>query len=232
MLSQEQIDHLFVFCKKHYVRYYDLQLELVDHLANAIEEKMKEDPEVLFETALQKVFAGFGISGFAKIVAARTRSLEKSARKLRWKFFLAYFTPPKVAMTLCIFLALSSLPLYLPGYVVCLLLIFMLLLLLFFEMRIFRNTNRLVKQQKQPLLVTELGIEQPFLTAFLTFQFFEIFVNDDAFWNQPPGTIRLDYAFTVFMIVLMLAGLQAYRDHAEKLMVHAREEYPEAFQPA
>jgi hypothetical protein len=231
MLTQEQIDYLFDFCKKHYVRHYDLQLELVDHLANAIEEKMKEDPKLPFETALHKVFAGFGISGFAKIVAARTRSLEKSARKLRWKLFISYFTLPKVAMTLCIFLALSSLPMYLSGSVVGIVLTLVLCLLFVFEMRVFKKAKMVVKQQKLPLLVTELGTEQPFLTALIVYQSFSIFVADDDFWNQPPGVIRLDYEFGILLIVLLLAGLFAYRDHAGKLMDHVREEYPEAFQP-
>ena len=40
MLTDEQIAALFAFCEKHLVRHYDLQVELVDHLANAIETKM------------------------------------------------------------------------------------------------------------------------------------------------------------------------------------------------
>jgi len=36
-LNVYQIEKLYDFTKKHYVDYYDLQTELVDHLANAIE---------------------------------------------------------------------------------------------------------------------------------------------------------------------------------------------------
>jgi hypothetical protein len=42
-LNQEQIEALFRFCEKKSVRYYDLQVELVDHLAERIEEEMKAD---------------------------------------------------------------------------------------------------------------------------------------------------------------------------------------------
>ena len=38
-LSAEQIERLYQFTRQHYVEYYDLQTELVDHLANAIEEQ-------------------------------------------------------------------------------------------------------------------------------------------------------------------------------------------------
>jgi hypothetical protein len=36
-LTEDEVDRLFAFCAKHYVPEYDLQLELVDHLATAIE---------------------------------------------------------------------------------------------------------------------------------------------------------------------------------------------------
>jgi hypothetical protein len=35
-LTAPQIDHLLLY-RQHYVEWYDLQSELVDHLANAIE---------------------------------------------------------------------------------------------------------------------------------------------------------------------------------------------------
>jgi hypothetical protein len=232
MLTQEQLDHLFSFCKKHYVQYYDLQLELVDHLANAIEEKMKEDPKLSFESALDKVYAGFGITGFSKIVAARTASLDKTTSRLRWKLFLAYFTWPKVSMTLCMLVALSVLPLYLPGYSVLVLLVLLLIPLYIFETRMLRQINRQIKEQKLPLLVTQIGAERPFATLAIVFQFLIFFLNDKAFWNRAAGSIRPDYEMAVFMIVLFLASLLAYRDHAQKLLAHAQEEYPEAFATA
>ena len=36
-VNQKQIDELYLFTRQHFVEYYDLQTELVDHLANAIE---------------------------------------------------------------------------------------------------------------------------------------------------------------------------------------------------
>jgi len=37
-LTKNQIDELYKFTRKHYVYHYDVQSELVDHLANDIEE--------------------------------------------------------------------------------------------------------------------------------------------------------------------------------------------------
>ena len=44
-LTTEQIDQLYRFTRQHYVEWYDLQTELVDHLANAIEEQWQENPK-------------------------------------------------------------------------------------------------------------------------------------------------------------------------------------------
>ena len=47
-LTNQQIEQLFTFTRQHYVEYYDLQSELVDHLANAIEEQWKEKSQTFF----------------------------------------------------------------------------------------------------------------------------------------------------------------------------------------
>ena len=46
-LSSNQIQQLYTFTQQHYVEYYDLQTELVDHLANSIEEQCTENPNEL-----------------------------------------------------------------------------------------------------------------------------------------------------------------------------------------
>ena len=38
-LNHEQVQQLFSFTEKKFVRYYDLQVELVDHLAERLKKK-------------------------------------------------------------------------------------------------------------------------------------------------------------------------------------------------
>ncbi|WP_262494794.1 hypothetical protein [Balneicella halophila] len=38
-VSDKQLERLYEFTRQHYVEHYDLQSELVDHLANAIEKR-------------------------------------------------------------------------------------------------------------------------------------------------------------------------------------------------
>jgi hypothetical protein len=95
-LTPQQIEHLFAFTKKKLVHWYDLQVELVDHLAARIEEEMAADPQLEFEKALNKVYQSFGIFGFAKIVQEKSIQLEKASGKMWWKALLEYFRWPKL----------------------------------------------------------------------------------------------------------------------------------------
>lgn len=99
-LSAEQIERLYRFTREHFVEYYDLQTELVDHLANAIEEQWKENPKLSFEEALQKEFKKFGVFGFMDVVEKRQAALNKKYSKMVWNELKQFFTIPKIIGTL------------------------------------------------------------------------------------------------------------------------------------
>ena len=63
-LTTPQIEDLFKFTRKHFVYHYDVQSELVDHLANDIEEIWNEKPYLSFKDAWDTSFKKFGIFGF------------------------------------------------------------------------------------------------------------------------------------------------------------------------
>lgn len=98
-LSPEQIDRLYQFTRQHYVEWYDLQTELVDHLANAIEAQWQENPKLSFEEALQKEFKKFGVFGFMDVVEKRQAALNKKYNGIIWKHFKVFFTIPKIILT-------------------------------------------------------------------------------------------------------------------------------------
>lgn len=82
-LTEKQIEFLFLFVEKKSVRWYDLQIEVVDHLASGIENEMQANPTLSFDKALEKVYKGFGIFGFSKIVSEKQKYLKRTAKK-RW----------------------------------------------------------------------------------------------------------------------------------------------------
>jgi hypothetical protein len=98
-LNPSQIERLYTFTRQHYVEYYDLQTELVDHLANAIETEWQENPKLTFEEILQKEFKKFGVFGFMDVVEKRQAALNKKYNGIIWKHFKVFFTIPKIIFT-------------------------------------------------------------------------------------------------------------------------------------
>ena len=87
MLTKEQIDYLFDFCRVNGVKPYDVQVELVDHLANGIEKELAEHPDWSFQQALDVVFVSFGHQKFAPLLQEK----RKAARLFCWRLFWAVF---------------------------------------------------------------------------------------------------------------------------------------------
>lgn len=106
-LTATQIEELYAFTRKKYVEYYDVQTELVDHLATSIEEKMSTS-NINFETALQQVYTQFGIFGFSELVEKKGMEVISKNRLFFRKSFKEYFKLPKIILLLIIFLVSYS----------------------------------------------------------------------------------------------------------------------------
>ncbi|MGB4958573.1 MAG: hypothetical protein WBO36_03800 [Saprospiraceae bacterium] len=102
-LTKEQTEELFKFVKSKYVRYVDLQYELVDHLASAIEDEIEKDKNLSFSAALSKVYSRFPVTGFTNFVAEKQSALTSYWRRRWFRIFKSYFTPPQVFLTFLIF---------------------------------------------------------------------------------------------------------------------------------
>jgi len=112
-VNNEQIAQLYAFTRKHYVVYYDLQTELVDHLAMGIEKQWEENPDRDFDAALQREFKKFGVFGFTEIVEKRQVAMGKRYRSFIWSHVKEYFSIPKILLvivaTLSMFFILTHL---------------------------------------------------------------------------------------------------------------------------
>tara|TARA_R110002126_G_scaffold291693_1_gene455359 strand:- start:14543 stop:15241 length:699 start_codon:yes stop_codon:yes gene_type:complete len=107
-LTPNHIQELYKFTRQHYVYHYDVQSELVDHLANDIEEIWKDNPKISFEDARDKSFKKFGIFGFMDVIEAKQIQVGKKYRKILWRFIKDWFKLPKVILTLLIFIFFYS----------------------------------------------------------------------------------------------------------------------------
>ena len=98
-LSKEQIAMLFTFVEKKGVRYKDVQYELVDHLASAIEEDMNADKNLNFEAALKSVYSKFPITGFDKFLREKEKAMLSYWRRKIGSITMLYLSLPKLVMT-------------------------------------------------------------------------------------------------------------------------------------
>jgi len=99
-LSKAEINTLFKFVESKNVKYKDVQFEIVDHLASAIEEEQATDPDLSFNSALQKIYGKFPITGFAMMILAKEDALNKFWKRQFFSAFLRYFSFPKIIITL------------------------------------------------------------------------------------------------------------------------------------
>src|SRR5450432_1818332 len=103
MLTKEQIGWLFQFCQEQGVKHYDVQVELVDHLANAIEKDLQEHPGGDFQHALDTVFASFGEGRFAPLLLEKEQAAKRYCHRLFWSVFREQLRWPAILMALGLF---------------------------------------------------------------------------------------------------------------------------------
>lgn len=227
MITEAQYESLYAFCRRHYVQYYDIQVELVDHLSEAIEEKMKLNPKLSFEQALDSVYAGFGIKGFADIVATRMEMVSKKARKNKWKLFFSYFNIPKVTMTVCLYAGLLLIGKWLTQDYYRGFFLFSLGISLFiFEIVYTLKLNKLFKQQKKEMIFTNERLSGIIHSSF----FVQIFFSNNLFdYAEAKQMHFLSYSLVALFMLIIFISILAHRDFVKELYKSAMEQYPKAF---
>ena len=103
-ITKEQLLQLFQFVSKHYVEFFDVQIELVDHLANDIEQQWIMEPTVSFDDALHIAFKRFGIFGFTDLVSKKVDTLSTEYYKKTLHRLLEYISWPKIVLTIVLYL--------------------------------------------------------------------------------------------------------------------------------
>jgi len=105
-ISDNHITELYRFTREHFVEHYDVQTELVDHLANDIEQIWQAQPDLSFQEAKTISFKKFGVFGFMDVVGSRQKTLEKRYWKTILRFVKDWFQFPKIIITLIMYSSL------------------------------------------------------------------------------------------------------------------------------
>jgi hypothetical protein len=95
-LTTEQIDYVFYYVVSHDIKWYELQVELTDHMITSMEEFWKKDPELTFHQVKQYAEDQFGRNGFKAIEKERKPILQKEFDKKQRRMVADYLKFPKI----------------------------------------------------------------------------------------------------------------------------------------
>lgn len=210
-LTQEQTDYLFDFCRKHRVRYHDLQVELVDHLASSIEEQWKEKPDLSFEAALDRVYRGFGIRGFAGVVEEKQKAIQRESRRVIKTLMREFLTGPKLLMILLMtVLVRQLLPLAEAGNLAGLLVVIGAYSLLLVLGMIREGVPFIAKKKHRQLFMLEGMTGSGLAVANLVIIFFQLFTVFNVEGGFLAFILRYEVLIWLFAFALVQAGVFLY----------------------
>lgn len=103
-LTEEQITYIENYIKSFDIKYYEVYMEILDHMILSVEAILEENKEITFEDAVLKAKVdGFGKKGFRGMMDEKLKLAQNQARKQNNKMIKEYFTFPKIMMTIAVF---------------------------------------------------------------------------------------------------------------------------------
>jgi len=223
-LTTEQVNRIKVYCN-HASKYYDVEIELVDHIAAYIEDRMEHEAD--FDSLFESLKTKFSKADIALIIKEKKHSILQKARNLCWNEFLSYFSWPKIGLTflLSALVIIIDLNINIEQKFPTLFHILNLLNLSYGYGK-FRITTKNIKEIIQPILCLHtiykfhlLSISPMLIYLFLSFTK----INED--FNVPVEIYKIAlYVFPIF-ILYMLAWRKTYID----MHIKIRNDYSNAF---
>lgn len=226
-LTEAQIQDLYTFTRKHYVEYYDVQSELVDHLANDIEAIWEENPELSFEKARDTSFKKFGIYGFMNVVEEKQRQLNKKYIATIFKFIKEWFQLPKLIITVFLVWCFFEIQRFNQSYNIY--------TVLYFAIILFEIVKMYTSRKKVKLKNTTTGkkwmLEDIILVQGLGSFVLILFYTFDLFMPSSKNFLELSIYgrfFTAFLMVIsLLIGYITTYTIPSKIEELLEEQYPE-----
>jgi amino acid transporter len=228
IITEKHIEELYKFTREHFVYHYDVQTELVDHLANDIEQIWVDQPHLAFEQAKDLSFKKFGVFGFMDVLEQKQNAMNKRYAKILWRFTKEWFTLPKVFTTTLIFM-LFFVVLQLEYSFIILVTCFFILagydLFKFLKNRIEQKMPKKKNAEKRWLLKEMIGTTRSgfsFITFINVFNIMNLFKID--FYSLPLYAIMLTAFGATFLCITFYVGSIILPQKSEELL---KETYPE-----
>jgi hypothetical protein len=108
-LTNQQIEYVENYIISKDIKWYELQIELTDHMVTSMEEFWKKDTELTFHQVKYYAEDKFGRNGFKAIEEERTQILIKEFKRAQLKMIAEYFKFPKIILAILLaFLAFKA----------------------------------------------------------------------------------------------------------------------------
>ncbi len=108
-LTAEQTKQIAGYSYSTGVVYYDVELEIVDHVAAWVENDLNTT-EASFDEAFEKMKLAFPQSELLKIVQQKKKHIERRFSRMIEKEFLSFFTLPKLSLTVMLLVMAVTFP--------------------------------------------------------------------------------------------------------------------------
>ncbi|MDH7913689.1 hypothetical protein [Winogradskyella sp. SYSU M77433] len=224
-LTESQIEDLYAFTRKHFVEHYDLQTELVDHLANDIETMWQDEPKLSFEDARDKAFKKFGIFGFMEAIEQKSKAMNKRYRSYLWKELKKWFEIPQILATIVLFLIFYvSFSSKIAGVLSAVFYGIIAVWTIYKNVRLNRQFVRRKKISNKKWMLEELIFKQAGVTSLIVLsQVHHTLVVSDEFSMNIYAIIGLSVVYTI-LLLLNYISFELIPNKAEDLL---NETYPE-----
>lgn len=224
-LTENHIEQLYKFTRQHFVYHYDVQTELVDHLANDIEQTWEENSNLSFEQARDKSFKKFGIFGFMNVVEQKQKAMNKRYWKIILRFAKEWFTLPKVITTSLIFILFFTVLRSTFAEEIMFLSIFVLVIVDFYYL--FKSRGKRKKEKdKTFLLESMIGETRNGFSALVLINVFNIINLSDANFNTMSiYLLSLVAVFATLMCIIFYITAFVMPSKAEELLAETYPEY-------
>ncbi len=100
-LTKDEIQQLFRFMEEHGVKFYDVQVEMVDHFASEIEQNWNHYPaHWAFKNKILDIYSRIGPIGFDQIIQTKSKAINKWFWNYCFDYIKSFFSWPKILITL------------------------------------------------------------------------------------------------------------------------------------
>jgi hypothetical protein len=99
-LTTKQVDAVFDYVASNDIKWYELQIELTDHLVSIMEEMWSADSQLSFQQVKYQAEQRFGRNYFKEIEAERRKILQKQFNLNQRKMVSEYLKFPKIALSI------------------------------------------------------------------------------------------------------------------------------------